>query len=73
VTDASDARCEGGSAYTRSNRDNSEGGRLRFSTTDRRGLYLDCTGFAAARMEVRALSVQMIPDLAMLMVCCSMT
>lgn len=34
-------------------------------------LYLDPTGLAAARMEVRAFRVVMIPALAMEMVCCS--
>jgi hypothetical protein len=63
----------GGCAHTRSKRERRDGGRLRFSTTDRRGLYLDCTGFAAARIEVRAFRVQIMPDFAMLMVCCSMT
>lgn len=33
--------------------------------------YLDPTGLAAARMDVRALSVVMIPALAMETVCCS--
>jgi hypothetical protein len=36
------------------------------------GLYLDCTGFAEARMHVRAFSVAIIPALAMETVCCSM-
>ncbi len=42
-----------------------------FSTTLKDGLYLDSTGLAEARMEVRALSVAIIPALAMLTVCCS--
>ena len=43
-----------------------------FSTTLKDGLYRDSTGLADARIEVRALSVAMIPALAMLTVCCSM-
>ena len=35
------------------------------------GSYLDPTGLAAARMEVRALRVVMMPALAMETVCCS--
>lgn len=35
-------------------------------------LYFDPTGFAAARIEVRALRVVMIPALAMETVCCSL-
>ncbi len=35
--------------------------------------YFDPTGLAAARMDVRALRVVMIPALAMDTVCCSMT
>mmetsp|Transcript_27161 Transcript_27161/g.58201 ORF Transcript_27161/g.58201 Transcript_27161/m.58201 type:complete len:257 (-) Transcript_27161:3855-4625(-) len=42
-----------------------------FSTTLRDGLYRDSTGFADARMDVRALSVAMMPALAMETVCCS--
>lgn len=34
-------------------------------------LYLDPTGFAPARMDVRALSVVMMPALAIETVCCS--
>jgi hypothetical protein len=37
----------------------------------RRGLYFELTGFAAAKMEVRALRVVMIPALAIETVCCS--
>lgn len=37
----------------------------------RRGLYFELTGFAAAKMEVRALRVVMIPALAIDTVCCS--
>ena len=50
----------------RSNRDNSVGGNLMFSTTLIRALYRDSTGLAEARMEVRALSVATIPALVML-------
>jgi len=35
--------------------------------------HCDSLGFAAARMDVRAFSWQMIPALAMLNVCCSIT
>jgi hypothetical protein len=36
-----------------------------------RGLYFELTGFAAARIEVRAFKVVMIPAFAMETVCCS--
>jgi hypothetical protein len=36
-----------------------------------RGLYFELTGLAAARMEVRAFNVVMIPALAIDTVCCS--
>ena len=35
------------------------------------GLYLDPTGLAAAKMDVRALRVVIIPALAIETVCCS--
>ena len=39
--------------------------------TGRSGSYFEPIGFAAARMDVRAFSVVMIPALAMETVCCS--
>jgi len=39
----------------------------------RSGLYREPTGFAAARTEVRAFNVVMIPALAIETVCCSWT
>ena len=42
-----------------------------FSTTDSFGSYFECTGLAAARIAVRAFSVQMIPALATETVCYS--
>ena len=42
-----------------------------FSTTVDLSSHWDMRGLAAARMEVLALSVQMIPALAMDRVCCS--
>ena len=39
----------------------------------RSGLYREPTGFAAARMEVRAFKVVIIPAFAMETVCCSWT
>src|SRR5271156_2334837 len=56
-----------------SNRDNKAAGRLMFSTGETLGLYLPYKGFAAARIEVRAFKVVVIPALEMEMVCCSMT
>ena len=55
----------------RSNRDNSVGVKLMFSTTERVGSYLESIGLAEARMQVRALRLQMMPALATLTVCCS--
>ena len=43
-----------------------------FSTTESFALYFDSTGFAAARMAVRAFSVQMMPAFATETVYCSM-
>jgi hypothetical protein len=48
----------------RSNLDSREGGKLIFSTTDFLGLYLECTGFAPARIAVRAFKLATIPALA---------
>ncbi|KAH3665076.1 hypothetical protein OGATHE_003891 [Ogataea polymorpha] len=59
--------------YTRSKRDRSGGGRSMFFVTGRFGLYLDSIGLAEARMEVLALSVVIIPALAIEIVCCSIT
>ena len=42
------------------------------SMTDRRGLYLESTGLAEAKMAVLAFNWQTIPVLAMEIVCCSM-
>jgi hypothetical protein len=42
-----------------------------FSTTESFVLYFDCTGLAAARIAVLALSVQMIPAFATDTVCYS--
>ena len=42
-----------------------------FLVMGRSGSYFDPTGLAAARMEVRALRVVMMPALAMETVCCS--
>ena len=47
------------------------GGRSMFLVMGRLGSYSDPTGLAAARMEVRALRVVMMPALAMETVCCS--
>lgn len=41
------------------------------STTESFGLYFDSMGFAAAKIAVRALRVQMMPALATDTVCCS--
>lgn len=56
-----------------SNRDNSAAGRLILSTGDNFGLYRPYNGLAAARIEVRALSVVDIPALEIDIVCCSIT
>jgi hypothetical protein len=57
----------------RSNLDSKEYGRFTFSCGDFYLLYLPCIGFAAARIEVQALSLVVIPALAIDTVCCSMT
>ena len=44
-----------------------------FSTGETFGLYLPYKGFAAAKIEVRALSVVDMPALLIDMVCCSIT
>ena len=49
----------------------SVGGKSRFLEIVSLLLYFDPIGFAAARMEVRALSVVMMPALAIETVCCS--
>ena len=57
----------------RSKRDSRDGGRLMLSTIDWRGSYREDLGFAAARTEVRAFNVAMIPAFATETVCCSIT
>lgn len=57
--------------YRRSNREMSVGGRSMLRVMGQLRLYFDPTGFAAARIEVRALRVVMIPALAIETVCCS--
>ena len=47
------------------------GGRSMFLVKGRLGSHSDLTGLAAARMEVCALRVVMMPALAMETVCCS--
>ena len=42
-----------------------------FRVTGKLTLYLDSTGLAAARMEVRAFKVVIIPAFAIETVCCS--
>lgn len=49
----------------------SVGGRSMLAGIGSLGLYFELTGLAAARIDVRALSVVMIPALAMETVCCS--
>jgi hypothetical protein len=53
--------------------DKSVWGSIMFSTMVLFLFHCDSLGFAAARMDVRAFSWQMIPALAMLNVCCSIT
>jgi hypothetical protein len=48
-------------------------GSIMFSTMVLFLFHCDSQGFAAARIDVRAFSWQMIPALAMLNVCCSIT
>ena len=50
----------------------SVGGRSMLRVTGRLTSYFDPTGLAAARTEVRALRVVMIPALAIETVCCSL-
>ena len=57
--------------YSRSNREIRVGGRSMLRVIGHLRLYLDPTGFAAARIEVRALRVVMMPALAIETVCCS--
>lgn len=57
--------------YSRSNREMRVGGRSMLRVIGQARLYLDPTGFAAARMEVRAFNVVMIPAFAIETVCCS--
>lgn len=57
----------------KSNRDRSAAGRLMFLCTLYLLLYLPNRGFAAARIEARALSEVVIPALAIETVCCSIT
>jgi hypothetical protein len=47
------------------------GGRSIFAGMGSRGLYLELTGLAAARMDVLAFRVVMIPAFAIETVCCS--
>lgn len=54
-----------------SKRERMVGGRFRFSTMVFLELYLDSTGLADARMDVRAFKLVMIPALAIDTVCCS--
>ena len=57
--------------YKRSNREMRVGGRSILRVTVSFGLYFEPIGLAAARMEVRALSVVMMPAFAIETVCCS--
>lgn len=59
--------------YNRSNREIRVGGRSILAGMGNLGSYRELIGLAAARIEVRALSVVMIPALAMETVCCSYT
>jgi hypothetical protein len=61
------------SKKSKSKRESKAWGRLMFSDGERRMLYLPYAGLAAARTEVRALSVVVMPALAIDTVCCSMT
>ena len=60
-------------SHIRSKRDRSAAGRLMFSWGVAEMLYRPYAGFAAASTAVRALSVVVIPALAMDTVCCSIT
>uniref|UniRef100_A0A0A9EEE1 Uncharacterized protein n=1 Tax=Arundo donax TaxID=35708 RepID=A0A0A9EEE1_ARUDO len=57
----------------RSKRDKSAGGRFMFSAGVLLISYLPHAGFAAARIAVLALREVVMPALAMLTVCCSIT
>jgi len=57
--------------YRRSKREMRVGGRSMLRVMGQLRLYLLPTGLAAARIEVRALSVVMMPALAIETVCCS--
>uniref|UniRef100_A0A7C9ELW2 Uncharacterized protein n=1 Tax=Opuntia streptacantha TaxID=393608 RepID=A0A7C9ELW2_OPUST len=59
--------------HRRSNLDKRAGGRLIFSAGVLRRSYLPQAGLAAARTAVLAFSEVVIPALAMLTVCCSIT
>ena len=54
-----------------SNLESRVGGSLMLLITDNFGLYLESTGFAAAKIAVLAFNVQMIPALATDTVYCS--
>mmetsp|Transcript_18826 Transcript_18826/g.64108 ORF Transcript_18826/g.64108 Transcript_18826/m.64108 type:complete len:342 (-) Transcript_18826:199-1224(-) len=60
-------------SHMTSKRLSSAAGRLMFSEGDHLGLYLPPTGLAAASTEDLALSVVVMPALAMEIVCCSIT
>ena len=57
--------------YNKSKREMRVGGRSMLRVMGQLRLYLDPTGFAAARIEVRAFRVVMIPAFAIDTVCCS--
>jgi len=57
--------------YKRSKREINVGGRSMFLVMVESTSYLEPTGFAAARIDVRALRVVIIPALAIETVCCS--
>jgi hypothetical protein len=57
--------------YSRSKREISVGGRSMLAGIGSLGSYRELIGFAAARMDVRAFKVVMIPALAIDTVCCS--
>jgi hypothetical protein len=61
------------SKNNKSKRESRAWGRLMFSDGDLRMLYLPYAGLAAARTDVRALSVVVMPALAIDTVCCSIT
>ena len=57
--------------YNRSNLEINVGGRSMFLVIGKSGSYFELTGLAAARMDVRAFKVVIIPALAIETVCCS--